>query len=138
MTTATANAPNNEARQAYLEQASERFRTAYSEVERLVRARFPNAEATFEWSMPGWKAPREHVPEARVGTIDPAYVWIFLVDRKAGITLHFWNPADYYFLDQHKAALQQAGFKVMRGCLQFNRKGAYPVAAVERLLAAIE
>jgi hypothetical protein len=138
MVSRAGHAPYGQVQDAYLEQASENFRAVFSAVESVVRKRFPNAEATFESGMPGWKVPREHVPEARIGTIDPAYVWIFLAERKAGITLHVWNPADYYFLDQHKAALQQAGFKVMRGCLQFNRKGAYPVAAVERLLAAIE
>jgi uncharacterized protein YdhG (YjbR/CyaY superfamily) len=127
-----------ESRDAYLAQASERFRATFAALEQAVAARFPSAQPCFEWSLPGWRVPLLHVPPHPTGTFDHTCVVILLADRKAGITLHLWNPANYRFLDEHKAELTGAGFKVMRGCLQFNRKQPYPVEAVDTLLGAME
>lgn len=68
------------------------------------------------------------------GTIDPNFVYIFLAKRKNGITLHYWDPVRPYGLKQNAAAFEEAGFKVMVGCLQFNRKGPFPIGAVRGLL----
>ncbi|HLE47567.1 MAG TPA: hypothetical protein VI818_04650 [Candidatus Thermoplasmatota archaeon] len=100
---------------------------------------FPEAKAVEEWGMLGWRTRLAWEPprEAFRGTMDPRYLSVFLAERKQGITLHLWNPLDYYGLEKKKADLTKAGFKVMRGCLQFNRNSDYPVDAVMALLAGI-
>ena len=68
------------------------------------------------------------------GTLDPNWVQIYLVERKSGITLHLWNPVDFGSMQRRKPELSRLGFKVMVGCMQFNRKSDYPMDSVERLL----
>lgn len=120
----------------YLRGASPAFQEAFARMGETVRRVFPKAQAVFAYGMPGWRVPgSKPVPEeAKGGTIDPAYLWLFLVERKAGVTLHLWNPADLAGLERDRTDLEAAGFKVMRGCLQFNRKRPYPFEAVARLL----
>ena len=84
-----------------------------------------------KWNLPGWKIERENVLEEARGTIDPRFVHVLIAERKAGLTVHLWNPVDYYWLDTQKEALQRAGFKVMRGCVQFNRKQPFPFDTME-------
>ncbi len=124
---------------AYLDRGSERFRQVYVELAEIVREVFPSAEAAFAYKMPGFriKVTRREVKEWK-GTIDPNYLQLFLVERQQGITLHVWNPADYYGLDKRKEELTRAGFKVMRGCLQWNKKQVYPLETVQVLLESIK
>lgn len=123
----------------YLKSSPPAFQETFVQVDRIVRRTFPSAKAVFQWGMPGWSIQRKHAPDpAEVkGTMDPRFIAILLAARKQGITLHLWNPADYYGLDRSKAELVEAGFKVMRGCLQFNRKQPYPIAVVEKLLKGV-
>ena len=88
----------------------------------MVKGAFPNALPVFEYKMPGWRIPRPKAgaPRLREGTIDPDWVHLFLVERKSGITLHLWNPADYYGLERYESDLSKVGLKVMRGCVQFH------------------
>lgn len=125
--------------QNYLKSTSENFRHTFREVGRVVKKVFPHSQEIFEYHMPGWKiATYREVPKNWRGTLDPRWMMILLVERKAGVTLHIWNPSDYYYLDKHKAFLTSAGFKVMRGCLQFNKKQAFPIEAVKQLLKKIK
>lgn len=122
----------------YVASASERYRDAYAGVARAVKDAFPKAQATKEFGMPAWrvKRPANAPMPATEGTMDPAFTFVGLVERASGLTLHFWYPGDYYFFEKYGNTLAGAGFKVMRGCLAFNRKQAFPVDVVERLLVA--
>jgi hypothetical protein len=89
--------------------------------------------------MPGWRVARKVLPPASWdSTIDWRYVLVALADRKAGLSLHVINPADYLGLENARPWLEAAGFKVMRGCLQFHRKGEFPIDAVGRLLKQVK
>ena len=68
------------------------------------------------------------------GTFDPNWVRVYVVERKSGITLHLWNPADFNGFRKRKAELERAGFKLMVGCFQFTRKSEYPTDLVVALL----
>lgn len=109
---------------------------ARARLAREIRARFPDARGVEDWGLRGWRIPTHAGLTEWTGTIDPNFIHIFLVERKQGITLHFWNPLDPGALKRDSSALQKAGFKVMVGCLQFNRKGEFPLAAVLPLLEA--
>ena len=126
-------------REQYIAKATPQFQAAIEGLEPIVGSTFPTAEEIFEWGMPGWRLPRKiHLDPGYKGTVDQRYVMILLASRKAGITLHLWNPADYHSLEHHRGPLEKAGFKVMVGCLQFNRKAPFPVAAVTPLLRKIK
>lgn len=116
---------------------SDRYKETFSRLGEVIEAVFPTAQASFEYNLPGWKIERENVQEETKGTIDPRFVHVLIAERKAGLTLHLWNPADYYWLDKQKEALQGAGFKVMRGCVQFNRKQPFPFDTMESVLRTI-
>lgn len=125
-------------RVAYLARASDRYRAAHDGVAREVRRAWPRAKATFAYGMPAWVAKRPAgapMPE-REGTMDPSQVFVGLVERKAGLTVHFWYPGDAHLLGRHADALAEAGVRTMRGCLVFNRKGEFPVEAVGRVFQA--
>ena len=123
----------------YLDNSSDRFRQVYSELAGTVQRVFPNAENAFAHEMPGFKVKVSHKEiKDWKGTINPNYIQIYLVERKNGITLHIWNPLDFYGLDKKREELTKEGFKVMRGCLQWNRKQVYPMETVESLLASIQ
>lgn len=123
----------------YLDKSHDGFRQVYVELEKVVMAVFPNAERAFAYDMPGFeiKMSDKEIKDWK-GTIDPNHLQIFLAQRKSGITLHIWNPLDYYGLDGKRDELTKAGFKVMRGCLQWNRKQPYPMEAVKNLLCSIK
>ena len=99
-----------------------------------MRARFSGIEPVFAWGIHGWRVPRMKKVEWTTGIMDPNWLFVGLAERKAGITLHMWNPVDYGCLQRHAASLKDAGFKVMVGCIQFNRKSEYPMSAVKSLL----
>jgi len=131
--------PSNEVG-SYVRAASPRFHEIYKSVARAVHELFPDATDSFQFKMPGWKVPRHRKvdPESMEGTLDPNWVQIYLVERKAGITLHLWNPVDFNGFRGHRAELERAGFKLMVGCIQFNGKSEYPIGLVVDLLKDIE
>lgn len=119
----------------YAGTSSERFQKAFADLGALALDVFPSAESIFQWDMPGWKINLVPLDDPNYrGTMDPNFFAIMLVERKSGLTLHIWNPRDYYGLSRSQSELGAAGFKVMRGCLVFNRKQPYPIAAVGDLL----
>lgn len=103
-------------------------------LEDQLRQLFPAVEPVFAYGLHGWRMKRLRPVAWTVGTIDPAYVHVFVAERAQGITLHVWSPFDPALLQRHREALGGAGFKVMVGCLQFNRKADYPLQAVRPLL----
>ncbi|HKZ60670.1 MAG TPA: hypothetical protein VJ547_12620 [Candidatus Thermoplasmatota archaeon] len=117
--------------------ASARYADVRHALESEVIRLFPDARPASDYNMAGWRIPRPRRIESWKGTIDPNFVHIFLAERKNGITLHFWNPYNPYGLKQNAASFEAAGFKVMVGCLQFNRKGEFPMAAVTGLLERV-
>ncbi|TLZ55006.1 MAG: DUF1801 domain-containing protein [Methanobacteriota archaeon] len=123
-----------------LARASPRFRAIHESIGRAVRDLFPEAVTAFDFGMSGWRIPRRRRvdPESVKGTIDPNWVHIFLAERKAGITLNLWNPVDFNGFRRHRAELERAGFKLMVGCIQFNRKSEFPIGLVVDLLKDIE
>ena len=130
--------PTSEAR--YLARASPRFREVYASLAEAIHRLFPDAEALFESRMPGWRIPRRRrVDPATVkGPLDPNWVQVHLVERKSGITLHLWNPADLNAFRYRKAELERAGFKLLVNSIQFNRKSAYPTDLVVSLLEDVK
>ena len=116
------------------------FPEVRAQVERAVKKVFPKAEPVEEFGMEGWRIrrPKDAPRPAKEGTMPSDFVMVLLADRKAGPTLHLWYPGDYHLLDARKDALEEAGFKVMRGCLAFSRKAEYPVAAVETLMRDVK
>lgn len=133
-----------EKRDAFLHRArfpaSMTFDEVRDDVAKVVRRVFPRAQAVRESGMDGWRIarPKGAPRPAREGTMPADFVYVLLADRKAGPTLHVWYPGDYDWLDARKDELTEAGFKVMRACLQFMRKREYPVAAVEKLLRDVK
>lgn len=123
--------------QAYLASTDPEFRKTYVAVKKMVKKYFPNAKEEFAYGIPGFTA---RVTKTRIdgwpGTMDPNFAMIGFARRAQGITLHGWC-GDYRFLEKHAATLTKAGFKVMRGCVQWNKKVPYPLPVVEKLIAAM-
>jgi len=129
-----------EAIDRYLKKASPEFAKIFEELQKTVKQVFPDAEEIFEWGMPGWRVQRK-IPaptEPVKGTIDPRYVTILFVERKGGTSLHVWNPGDFYGLEKERKKLEGAGFKVMRACLEYRRKGEYPLRVLEKVFQAVK
>jgi len=103
-----------------------------------VKKRFPKAVPVREYGIDGWQIARQKRVEWTHGTVDPNYVLVGVADRKQGPVLHLWNPLDWKGLGKHRTQLEAAGFKVMVGCLQFNRQKPYPMAAVAAVLDAVQ
>jgi hypothetical protein len=116
---------------------SPRMAKAWRELDAAVRRVFPEAEPVFDYGARGWRVPRRIRVESWKGTIDPNWLKVYVAERAQGITLHLWNPCEPGFLKRNATALQAHGLKAMVGCLQFTRKGDYPVAAVEALLREV-
>jgi len=129
-------AGTTQAVRSYLEKASPRFREIHESLARAVRELFPDAETSFQFRMPGWRIlrPRRVAPASVRGTLAPNWVQVYLVERKSGITLHLWDPVDFNGFRNRKAELERAGFKLMVGCLRFNRKSEYPIDLAVELL----
>jgi hypothetical protein len=117
---------------------SPRLQAIHGELDRRIRKLFPGAQASTDWNMLGWKVRRPRRVEWTHGTMDPNLLYVGIAERKSGITLHIWNPVEHDGLNRREAQLSAAGFKVMVGCLQFNRKGDYPVDAVVGILEGIK
>ncbi len=114
---------------------SERLVATHAALDKLVRKRFKKAEDVFDYNMRGWAIRRPTTIEDWTGTVDPNFIRIYLAERKAGITIHVWNPYAWGSVDRDE--LKDVGFKPMKGCLQYNRKGGVPVEALEPLLDEI-
>lgn len=112
--------------------ASPRLLETHSRLDLMIRKRFPTAEDAFEYNMHGWAIRRPVTLTEWTGTIDPNWIRIFVAERKAGITVHLWNPYDPACLAKHDLAAH--GFKVMVGCVQFSRKSDVPVDALGPIL----
>ena len=96
------------------------------------------AESTFANGMPGFRARvTDTRQEDQRGTFDPNHLQLFPVERKSGITLRIWGPRNYYGLDEVRDELTKVGFKVMRGCLVWNRKREYPFERMKGLIASL-
>lgn len=122
---------------AYLAKTDSEFQKTYAAVKKMVKKYFPNAKEFYEYGISGFKArTTKTLIKDWPGTMDPNFAYIGLARRTQGITLHGWC-SDYYFLDKHKTELAKAGFKVMRGCVQWNKKAPYPLPVVEKLIAAM-
>ncbi len=117
---------------------SDRFKKIYAKLKEIVMREFPNATEGEAFGMRGFRAKitKEDIKEWK-GTMNPNYFFVCPVERKAGITLHIWYPVDYYALDKIRKEYEEAGFKVMRGCLQWNRKSEYPIHMIEDLVKNI-
>ncbi|MEA3190353.1 MAG: hypothetical protein QOD77_935 [Thermoplasmata archaeon] len=113
---------------------SPRMAAAWKELDAAVRRVFPKAEPVFDYGVRGWRVPRPLKVEAWKGTMDPNWLTLYLAERAQGITLHFWNPCEPGFLKRKGPELAPHGLKAMVGCLQFTRKGDYPVPVIEGLL----
>lgn len=116
------------------------FPAVKAAVERTVKKVFPTAQDVKDFGMEGWRVTRpKRAPRPTLGGTMPSdFVFIFLADRKAGPTLHVWYPGHQGWLEARKAELEAAGFNVMRACLNFTRKQAYPIDSVERLLRDVK
>ncbi|MBM2827383.1 MAG: hypothetical protein HW403_1447 [Dehalococcoidia bacterium] len=126
-------------RNSYLKETSARFQQVHGNLDKIIVEAFPSAELVFEYNMPSCRVRITKEPiTVWKGTIDPNYLFIAIVERKSGITLHLWDPRDYYGLEAVKDELTKVGFKVMRGCIHWNRKADYPIETVEKLIRGME
>jgi hypothetical protein len=114
---------------------SDRLKAIHAELDAYIRALFPDAQPIFDYGMHGWKVPRRRKVEWTKGTIDPNWLMVGVAERKNGISLHLWNPVESGILSRKRKELEAAGFKPMVGCLQYTRKGEYPVGEVKALLS---
>lgn len=96
----------------------------------------PEAEPVNEWDMDGWAVEVQDAPKDWVGTMDSTRLMVFPLERKSGITVHIWDPRDPGLLKSNDDLLEEAGFKVMAGCLQWNRKAPVDADALQRLFEA--
>jgi hypothetical protein len=114
---------------------SPRLLAALGSLEAHVTRLWPHAEKVFEYNMNGWRIHRGvDIPEW-TGTIDPNWVRLYVAERKAGLSLHLWEP--FGCLQDRGSALAAAGYKPMVGCMQYNRKGDLPVEPVVAVLEAV-
>lgn len=121
----------------YLASKDPEFRKTYAAFKKIVKKYFPNAKESVEYGIPGFTArTTKTLIKDWPGTMDPNFAMIGLARRAQGITLHGWC-SDYRFMEKHAAVLTKAGFKVMRGCIQWNKKAPYPLPVVEKLIAAM-
>lgn len=124
--------------EALLAAASKRFQDVHADIGRGMRSVFPDAAPVVAHGMAGWQvAVPDPPPESEWrGTLDRIHLQVFPSERKAGITTHVWDPKDPSLLKRHEPMLRDAGFKVMVGCLQWNRQAPFPADAIEGLLRA--
>lgn len=121
----------------YLAKTDPTFQKTYAAVKKMFKKYFPNAKEVFSYGMPGFQSrTTKTLIKDWPGTMDPNYSYVFLARRAAGITLHGWC-GDYRLLEKHATMLTKAGFKVMRGCVQWNRKADFPLDVVEHLIASM-
>ncbi len=117
---------------------SPRLQATRKALEGLLQARFGKVEPMFAWNVHGWRVKRPRAVPWTTGTMDPNFVCLFVAERKQGLVVYLWNPIQPGGLQDHRAEFEEAGFKVMVGCLQFNRKGDFPLAAIAKSLDRIK
>lgn len=101
------------------------------------RAVHPDAEPIHEWGIDGWSVQvRDEPPEGYKGTMDSTRLMLLPTEKKAGLTIHLWDPRDPERIAKHAEALKEAGFKPMVGCLQWNRKAPVDLDALRTLFEA--
>ena len=124
-------------REDILAATSEGFQALHAAIGDRVRARF-DAEPVASYGIAAWRIPVPKPPgeDEWKGTMPRTHLVIAPAEKKAGVTMHVWHPNAPYLLRDNEAWLKEAGFKVMVGCLQWNRKADMPLDAVERLLDA--
>lgn len=124
---------------ALLQGTSDRFRLLHAEIGLRIDAAFDDVEAVEAFGMPAFMVPlRDPPPEEEWrGTIPRTHITIAPTQKRAGITLHVWHPKAPHLLRDNEGWLREAGFKVMVGCLQWNRKAELPLDAVDRLIETI-
>ncbi len=121
-----------------LADCSEDFRRLHAAIGDAVRARWPDARDVVEYDMAAFAVPVSDPPAAEdwKGTMPREVFIIGPTEKKAGITIHLWHPKEPYLLKQHQKELEEAGFKPMVGCLQWNKKAPLPMDAFAALLDA--
>lgn len=100
----------------------------------MLTSRFPKVEPTFAWNMHGWRIRRPTDIQSWKGTIDPNWILIGLAERKQGVAIHVWNPYDPGCLKKSEPRLKAAGYNVMVGCVNYNRKGDLPLEPLAPIL----
>ncbi len=114
-----------------------RLEATRAELGRMLATRFPKAEPTFSYNMHGWRMRRPTDIKDWKGTIDPNWILIGIAERKQGITIHLWNPYDPGCLKKSEPRLKAAGYNVMVGCVNYNRKGDVPLDSLAPILDAM-
>ena len=103
-------------------------------IEAMLKSRFAKVEPVFAYNMHGWKVRRPVTITDWPGTMDPNWITVFVAERAQGVTVHLWNPYEYKALKRHEKQLVAAGYKVMVGCVNYNRKGDVPLDAIAPIL----
>lgn len=101
---------------------------------RMLTSRFRRVEPTFAYNMHGWRIRRPTDIQDWKGTIDPNWILIGIAERKQGITIHLWNPYEPGGLKKNEVKLKSAGYQVMVGCVNYNRKGDVPLEPLAPIL----
>ncbi|HUR60940.1 MAG TPA: hypothetical protein VM286_01065 [Candidatus Thermoplasmatota archaeon] len=114
-----------------------RLEATRKELGDMLASRFPNVEPTFAWNMHGWRIRRPTDIRSWKGTIDPNWILIGVAERKQGMAIHLWNPYDPGCLKKSEPGLKAAGYNVMVGCVNYNRKGDVPLASLAPILDGI-
>lgn len=107
------------------------FAQVHAAIGAAFKRHFPAAEPCIEWDIPGFRVQVQDAPDQWKGTMPPTHMHVLPIQRKNCITIHIWDPRDPELLRKHESDLEETGFKVMVGCLQWNRKADYPVDAIE-------
>lgn len=117
---------------------SDRFRALHAALGQRVSAVFPDAAPVVSYDRPAWAVAVPRPPPAKTwkGTLPREELVIAPSERNDGVTIHVWHPNEPGLLAKNEDRLSAAGFKVMVGCLQWNRKADLPLDAIERLLRA--
>lgn len=101
----------------------------------IVRAVFPEATRGNMGELKGWlwtRPPGAPKP-AREGTMPSDRIFLGVAMRKAGPTFYFWYPGAAGVPPATRHALEQAGYKVMVGCLAWTRKTEPPMEPLAAL-----
>ncbi len=114
------------------------FKALHAALGAALAERFPGCEAVQLYGIASFQAPLARPPPEAgwIGTLPRTHVTLAPTERKEGITVHLWHPLAPTLIQDNASWLQEAGFKPMVGCLQWNRKAPCPIDVFERLLDA--